>query len=142
VEGQLSVSKSSTAHRLFTPGIKMLLSFVFNTHSKKCWVVLTQFWVKYGQYLTLTCVRSTCCQPFVFFSPHLPLIRSTLHLERKDTVLYYHSSSYLNLTAIIYQCASADPSLYLYCVGLKIIEYIWKWSVSMTTDLRRISRVL
>jgi len=25
----------------------------FSIHSKKCWVVLTQFWVKYGQTQTL-----------------------------------------------------------------------------------------
>jgi len=32
----------------FIQACEIIKGFV-NVHSKKCWVVLTQFWVKYGQ---------------------------------------------------------------------------------------------
>jgi len=50
-------------------------------HSKKCWVVLTQFWVKYGQTQPLGYILNCIFNPMIEFFPYLTQnwVKTTQH---------------------------------------------------------------
>jgi len=55
----------STSQKYFIPEQYINANIQRNMHSKKCWVVLTQFWVKYGQTQPLSFILNN-----IFFLPN------------------------------------------------------------------------